>query len=466
MGSEALPFYLLLNSINRQVLFSGDIMSIIHLVNKELSSLLPSLNFCIEMSETELSCETYETQIPVQYGEKTVGSIFVDKLVDEELHTKLTMIADSIALAVEHLKLRDFKENFQDQIKAFRAILTTLHSRLNVEEVLEKILTNLGTVLSYKASNIHLLDINSTPQTYRIVHNRGYKDINKPEPQMGVAIPLENMPIYIDMIKTGKPYIVSDTYNDPDWTVFPETSWIRSYASAPIRFDNKVIGFINIDSDIPKYYTDKHAEILQLFADEISVTLYNAQLFESAQKANKELKKLAHLDGLTKVANRRCFNDTLKKEIDELEHNDSSLSLILIDIDYFKNYNDYYGHMQGDSCLIDVVKVMQSCVQRSNDLICRYGGEEFAVILPNANKSDAYIVAEKIRESVLESKIEHKRSKVAQYVTCSLGVTTVSTGDIINSEILINLADKALYKAKSIGRNRTEIEILTPVTTF
>lgn len=466
MGPESFPIYSLLNNINRQILFSNDIMSIINLVKVELASILPSLKFCIEMSENELICDKYETKIPVQYGEKTVGSIFVDKLIDNELHNQLSIIADSIAVAIEHLKLRDFKESFQDQIKAFRAILTTLHSRLNVEEVLEKILTNLGTVLSCKASNIHLLDVESTPQTYRIVHHRGYKDINKTEPAMGVAIPLENMPIYIEMIENGKPYIVSDTYNNPDWTVFPETSWIRSYASAPIRFDNKVIGFINIDSDIPKYYTDKHAEILQLFADEISVTLYNAQLYESAQKANQELKKLANLDGLTKVANRRCFDDTLEKEINRLDRADSSLSLLLIDIDYFKKYNDYYGHIQGDSCLIDVVNIMQDCLQRSNDIICRYGGEEFAVILPNANKSEAFIVAEKIREAVICAKLEHKRSNVSNYVTCSFGITTVSSTDVVSPEIIINLADKALYKAKSSGRNRTEIEILSPVTTF
>lgn len=458
MTVPATSYLTLINIINKEVIKARELTPLVNRVREELYKVLSFSDLCIEMPEIEIKCKECKTVIPVKYGDRSVGNIYVNKLLDDELREMLNTIADSLALADEHIRLKKLKDNFQDQIRSFKAVLTTLHSRLNVDEILEKILKNLGMVLTYKASNIHLLDIDSTPKTYRIVHNRGYKEINKPEPTIGVHIPLDSMPIYKEMIATGNPYIIPDTHNDPEWTIFPETKWIRSYVSAPIRFDNQVIGFINVDSDIPNYYTDKHGEILQLFADEISVTLHNARLYETAQRANRELRLLANIDGLTKIANRRKFDIFLDKELERAGDEGSTLTLLLVDIDYFKKYNDCYGHLQGDACLIEVTEIMKSTLKRSRDLLCRYGGEEFAIILPETNGEQALIIAKEVFSKLKDAAIEHKESNISSIVTCSIGIASTDSLKKISKEELIKNSDSALYRAKNKGRNRIEKE--------
>lgn len=172
------------------------------------------------------------------------------------------------------------------------------------------------------------------------------------------------------------------------------------------------------------------------------------------QKVNDELSRLAHLDGLTQIANRRQFDDYLVKEWKRHLRKQEFLALILIDIDYFKRYNDCYGHQGGDNCLIEVAQTITKTLKRPMDLATRYGGEEFAVILPNTKPEGALVVAEHIREAVFLLKIPHIASTVSQYVTLSLGVASLIPTPEMSWEDLISIADRALYQAKHQGRNR------------
>ena len=179
---------------------------------------------------------------------------------------------------------------------------------------------------------------------------------------------------------------------------------------------------------------------------------------EELRQANLELKKLVNVDGLTGVANRRYFELTLKKEWSRLQREKLSLSLIMSDIDYFKPYNDYYGHIEGDKCLRQVAQTIQGTVKRSADLVARYGGEEFAVILPNTNLVGAMEVAENIKLAVSNLEIPHDGSDVSKYVSLSLGVSSIIpllNGEV-SPEFLKNTADEALYQAKKHGRNCIE----------
>ncbi len=175
-------------------------------------------------------------------------------------------------------------------------------------------------------------------------------------------------------------------------------------------------------------------------------------------EANLELKKLVNIDGLTGVANRRYFDATLEQEWYRLKREELPLSLIMCDIDYFKHYNDYYGHIKGDRCLTKVAQTMQEAVKRSADLVARYGGEEFAVILPNTNLRGAMKVAENIRLAVQNLKMPHCRSQVSEYVSLSLGVSSIVPGlnKEMSPELLKTTADEALYQAKKKGRDRIE----------
>lgn len=175
-------------------------------------------------------------------------------------------------------------------------------------------------------------------------------------------------------------------------------------------------------------------------------------------EANIELQCLASLDSLTGIANRRQFNESLNKEWQRMAREQLPLSLILGDIDYFKKYNDTYGHLAGDSCLQQVAQAISRAIKRPADLFARYGGEEFAVILPNTKAEGALKVAEAMRHEVLNLKIAHAQSAVNKYLTLSLGVFSVVPQHTSDPSILIAAADKALYEAKEQGRNRSIVK--------
>jgi len=171
-------------------------------------------------------------------------------------------------------------------------------------------------------------------------------------------------------------------------------------------------------------------------------------------EANKKLELLSRSDGLTGIANRRYMDDFFEHEWRLAIRNNTSISVVIIDIDFFKLYNDNYGHPQGDDCLIKVAKNLKSTLNRPSDFIARYGGEEFCLILPNT--TNAIEIAENCRKSIENLKISHEYSSVAHVVTISIGTSTVTPTANLSIRKLIETADKALYKAKDRGRNRVE----------
>jgi diguanylate cyclase (GGDEF)-like protein len=181
--------------------------------------------------------------------------------------------------------------------------------------------------------------------------------------------------------------------------------------------------------------------------------IQQSQLYQKLEIANRELQRLAALDGLTGVANRRRFDEYLEAEWWRMVRERLPLSLILCDIDFFKRYNDTYGHQAGDACLRRVADSLRFCARRSVDLVARYGGEEFAVILPNTTAGGAFLVAEEIRTVVNTLKIDHAQSAVSQHVTLSLGVACMHPTPNTTPSMLIAAADAALYQAKAAGRN-------------
>jgi diguanylate cyclase (GGDEF)-like protein/PAS domain S-box-containing protein len=174
------------------------------------------------------------------------------------------------------------------------------------------------------------------------------------------------------------------------------------------------------------------------------------------EETNRQLTELSNRDSLTGIANRRCFDATLEREYSRLIRTKSKLSIILLDIDHFKEYNDYYGHVAGDDCLRQIGRVLANYISRSVDLAARYGGEEFACILPDIDIHSAVEVDEKIRQGIQDLKIEHKKSPASEFVTASFGVTTVQYSPKVSMEDIIATADKLLYKAKISGRNKIE----------
>lgn len=172
-------------------------------------------------------------------------------------------------------------------------------------------------------------------------------------------------------------------------------------------------------------------------------------------ESNTILQNLSSMDGLTGIANRRSFDSRIADEWKRsLRKNGEPLSLIMLDIDHFKLYNDTYGHQEGDNCLIQMAAAIQACCIRPGDLAARYGGEEFSIILPATSAAGAISVAERIKKAIEHMQIPHANSLISPHVTVSMGIGTVIPNAAASVTTLIEQADQALYQAKSHGRNR------------
>jgi diguanylate cyclase (GGDEF)-like protein len=188
--------------------------------------------------------------------------------------------------------------------------------------------------------------------------------------------------------------------------------------------------------------------------------IQQSQVQQKLEAVNVELQRLATIDGLTQIANRRRFEEYLNQEWQRLKRDQRPLSLIICDVDFFKLYNDTYGHRAGDRCLQKIAQAIKDIIKRPADLVARYGGEEFAVILPDTGVQGAIHVAKKICDAVRTLAIPHENSQVSPYVTISVGFTTEIPQPDSDLEKMIAAADRALYQAKAAGRDRFMQNIL------
>ena len=173
--------------------------------------------------------------------------------------------------------------------------------------------------------------------------------------------------------------------------------------------------------------------------------------------ARRQLTDLANVDELTGLGNRRLANSVLQEEINRGRRGGTELSVILLDVDYFKFYNDHYGHPAGDAVLQKLADLMQRATTRAGEVVARYGGEEFVLVLPGASALNALRTANRLRDLVVAEKILHEKSLFAPYITVSQGVATVQPDSELELSDLIDMADKALYRAKDAGRNAIEM---------
>lgn len=228
------------------------------------------------------------------------------------------------------------------------------------------------------------------------------------------------------------------------------------------RYYNKAGNLIWTDlvATAIKDTSEKIEFLLTMINDITSRKLVEEKLKESEERlkiANEKLKRLSFIDGLTNVANRRYFDDYIKNEWNRALRNSTELSILMLDIDYFKAYNDTYGHLQGDECLKIVASTGKNTLKRPEDLFARYGGEEFAIVLPETCSKGGEFIANKIRTNIENLMIPNINSQVKPYVTVSIGVATVIPSEEMSYEEFINNADKALYKAKESGRNKVQV---------
>jgi diguanylate cyclase (GGDEF)-like protein/PAS domain S-box-containing protein len=202
-----------------------------------------------------------------------------------------------------------------------------------------------------------------------------------------------------------------------------------------------------------RQWQPEEVDLLRQISHHLAIALHQSELYQELQQANQQLEYLVTIDGLTQVANRRRFDEYLQQQWNQLIREQQPLSLILCDIDYFKLYNDTYGHPAGDRCLVQIAQAITCAVQRSTDLVARYGGEEFAMILPNTDKIGAAKVAIAIQNQMYQLQVTHIASE-RKYVTVSQGIASTVPNQNNSPQALIAAADLALYQAKQQGRDR------------
>lgn len=204
----------------------------------------------------------------------------------------------------------------------------------------------------------------------------------------------------------------------------------------------------------PRQWTSTELGFLSLLSTQLIIAIQQNEFYQHLQNINQQLEAIALSDRLTQVPNRHYFEPHFHKEWRRMAREKQYLSLIICDIDFFKAYNDTYGHIQGDRCLQEVAHTLKFSLHRPGDMVARYGGEEFVIILPNTKPSGAVHVAEQMRAAVKRLKVPSATHKVSEYVTISVGVASVIPHTSMLPQQLLEGADRALYQAKEQGRDR------------
>ena len=324
------------------------------------------------------------------------------------------------------------------ELTALYDVAATMTSTLNVDEVLEVVLTSIQSVAPWDTACLFAYQQNVlVPVIYDGITDEAFKE---------VKIKIGEGFIGGTFIH-GRCEIVNNCDRDPRFTNLPGVpDKTKSLIAVPLIYNKEILGAITLTSNKNNVYTKKHLTLMSILANQAAVAIYNARLFDKTAQ-------MAVTDGLTNIYNHRYIYEQMERLINKVKVSGGVLSLIMIDVDHFKACNDIHGHVVGDEILQNLARLLSSSI-RSKDILGRYGGEEFAIILPGIPSNGAFRVAERIRKKVEQTPLAKDRSGKDIYVTISAGIA--SCPDHAETvEDLVCKADKALlFGAKQSGRNR------------
>jgi len=253
-------------------------------------------------------------------------------------------------------------------------------------------------------------------------------------------------------VRTGQTQLIADVNHDPDYVA--GNLEVRSEYLVPIRHRERLHGVLNIESTRADFFTPETCAVFDAVANQVAGAIHLARIAGELEVANRKLQQLSMSDGLTGIANRRCFDQRLASDWALLSREGGTLALVMADADCFKALNDARGHLHGDECLRELARICAGFAERECDLAARFGGEELVLLLPGCDLHDAHRIGERLRQQVEAKAMRHPDSHVATYVTVSVGVSAIQPGPAHSTDDLIAAADRALYAAKAGGRNR------------
>ncbi len=370
----------------------------------------------------------------------------------KELNEKLVQQSEELEKA--NTQISELNRNLLNKNRQLRKNIYNLHGLFEISIELNSILdlhrlvnSILLTIVGQFSSNSALFLLASKPEIDRleIINSKGfYYDA------LSDLIIEKTDPLISYFNKKGLPDLVNrlkrKIKNSP---ALNQLSALDVRVVTPIIVKGATEGLVCLGPRVKKQsYEKQDLEQISILANIIAISITNATLY-------REVEQLSYTDGMTELHNFRYFDLRLHEEVIRHKRNKTGLSLLILDVDNFKNFNDTMGHPAGDEVLRKLAKILRETV-RENDIVARYGGEEFAVILPQVEKEGALILAERIRENIEKTYFEHEEIQPQGKVTVSIGGANLPD-DADDYQTLVNRADMALYKAKNTGRNRVVI---------
>ncbi|MEL0602968.1 sensor domain-containing diguanylate cyclase [Pseudoalteromonas undina] len=385
--------------------------------------------------------------------------------------TKSLLLNAKLAQLNKHLHIATFEviEHNQDAQYNFDKIISKISTDLidiqndNIDTHIGFALKAIGTVCH--ADRSYLFKFSEDGKSMRNTHEWVNQGIQAFKEQLQ-HVPTNSLPYFANLMDTTHLFKVNDVASLPIKATKEkqelEREGIQSVLCIGLRYDKELVGFIGCDCVKQKReWTDLDLIRIKLVGEIIANAFKNLNYKQELQRiqqqlitANQKLNQLVNTDSLTSIANRRCFDKALESEIKRCARAEQPVSLIMCDIDFFKNYNDSYGHQQGDEALVKVAAALKAQCRREGDLTARYGGEEFAVILPATNEQDCLQFTRLIQQTIKAAGIKHNKSSVSEYLTLSIGFYSAMPDKNSTPQCFINKADQALYKAKETGRNK------------
>lgn len=344
--------------------------------------------------------------------------------------------AGQVAPTVRNAMKYESERRSRNLAERLQAAARAMNGSLALDVVLGTILDHLNDVVEFDAASIQIIENN----TMHVVAVRGL-----PSTELGRVRPLEEFEYNRRLASAPEPVILH-LAEESTWKDWYEAGY-RTVMGLPLVLNDRIIGAMSIDSRRERAYFPRDTEAAMSFARFAALAVEHARIYEILQK-------LTVSDALTGLANRRSFDETFASEWRRAARTKLPLSLMLIDVDDFKSYNDHYGHPAGDLALQQVAAALQSALHRAGDFVARYGGEEFVVLLPATDRLSAAQHAERLRQRVEQLAIVHEHARAGSIVTTSIGVATALVDDESEPAALLIAADEQLYNAKEGGRNR------------
>jgi len=388
---------------------------------------------------------------PLRFHDRPLGVFTVvgrpGQQFSSEETTLLAAIGRQVAMALENAYLYTDSRRKVREFEALYQLGRTMASTFNLQDILTRISQTVSSLLHAHAMSLMLL----TPDGRVLSTAAGYNLFDEALQAAEAIRTRQGSSPSLIAVRGKRPVAIPDLEADTVYGPWLQAAGKQGYVSflaIPLIAQDRALGCMNL------YLTERHdfdedeIQLLSTLASQAAISIENARLFEEARQ-------LAITDDLTGLANHRQFYHQLAREVRRAQRYRRSLTLLMLDLDHFKDYNDRFGHLAGDQALRETAEILRRNA-REVDILARYGGEEFAVILPETDLDRAAIQADRIRTAIASHAYRGKHSNPAGDLTVSIGVATL-TPELRRIEELVQRADQALYGAKSQGRNRLEL---------